>query len=171
MVRTVCLIFTIVVMFGGCSGSTTGPEPPPPPPPDENKYYDLQVEYIRTEILRPDQVNCGIYASLIFPEGGLNSQFFSQVDDTHYKGEFIHVKGGVADYWFHTIDVARYDGVDESSAVVGDRFIVTVKQTGAAVELKDIRPNTWQRNPYQGPKAEAAHFQLTVNGEVISNAQ
>ena len=162
-------ILVIAMSILSCVGATGPTPPPPPPPPDESKYYDLEVEYIRTEILNPDRVNCALGVSLENPMGGNVLLLFTQIDTTHYKGEFQHVKGGIVGYHFHTIDVARLDGTDESSAVVGDKFIITVKQTGVAVELKDIRPDNLPSNPYQGPQAMAAWFDLSSDGTISSN--
>jgi len=162
-----CLtVFSILVIsfFSACSsGNPTGPDGP-----DNSKYYTLQVQYIRTEILNPDWKNTVLHLILYTLDINHKDAFTTQVDDYHLKCEFWDVKAGL-DYYFHLQDYARYDGSDLSSAMVGDIFIVTVKETGFIKELKDIRPYNLSTNLHQGPKAKAAFFKLTTDGKIISD--
>lgn len=171
--KNVWMIFAILAMaviFSACGEMGTIPPPPPPPPPPE-KTYTLQVQYIRT-YLNPDLNTKTI--SLYLYDLSLNylSTGLYAADDPpfHFNGELPGVKVR-ADYYFHCCDYGRYDGSDESSCMVGDIFIVTVKETGFVKELKDIRPYTLSTNLHPGPKAKAAFLQLTSDGTIISNAQ
>lgn len=176
MMKNLSIVFLTIGLICASSGcnSSTAPDPPspPPPPPDNSKYYDLLVEYIRPVILRPEAAGFIPAISIFSPEGGHVTQFFSRVDDYHFNCEFLHVKAGlIGDYHFHQLDQARYDGVDDSSVMVGEIYFITVKQTGVAKELKDVRSYNFYPNPYQGPKARAAFFTLTTEGVIVSNPQ
>jgi len=170
--KNVWMIFVIIAMavmfFTGCPG-VVGPDPPPPPPPPPEKTYTLRIQYTRT-FLNPDLNTKTI--SLYLYDLSLNyySTGLYAVDDYHFNGELPGVKVR-ADYYFHCYDIGRYDGSDGSSCMVGDIFIVTVKETGFVKELKDIRPYNLSTNLHPGPKAKAAFFQLTSDGTIISNLQ
>jgi len=169
--KTVLIVFAILAMavvFSACA--EMGTIPPPPPPPDDSKYYDLQVEYIRPVILYPEGLPYQLMPALVNSSGEFTTVLMTKIDDCHFKCEFAHVKGAI-NYYFHQMDRARYDGSDYSSFMVGDIFIVTVKQTGFVKELKDIRPYNLPANPYPGPKAKAAFLTLTKDGIIISDAQ
>ena len=158
----VLLAIFVATLFYDCG--TVGPtEPPPPPPP--GKTYTLQVQYIRPTF--NPQGTMGV--DLVLFDLLLNPSSFSlsKIDDFHFKGERGGIKAGT--YFFSCMDYNRYDGSDESSVMVGDIIIVTVKETGAAYELKDIRQYTLSTNPHPGPKAKAAYLQLTSDGVIISN--
>lgn len=166
----VLLAIFAATLFYDCGkvGPTT---PEPPPPPDDSKYYDLQIEYIRPEILNPGYEGYIPGVLLYTPEGCYGYEAFTRIDNYHFKCEFEHVKAGLnGDYYFSQIDQARFNGLDYSSWMVGDIYIVTVKQTGIAKELKDVRPYTLSTNPNQGPYAKAAFFRLTKEGVIISDA-
>lgn len=168
------IIFTILisVIFLSCDkvGGPMGPDPPNQP--DNSKYCDLQVEYIRTEILNPDKVNAPPSLLLFSPEGGHVTGVPVKVDDYHFKCDFPHVKAGLGGYYyFHNKDLARYDLINDSSVMVGDIYKVTVKQTGTITELKDVRPYNLSTNPYPGPYAKAAFFRLNIEGVIISSPQ
>jgi len=143
----------------------TGPEPPPPPPPE--KTYTLQVQYTRTYV-NPNTVLNDPLLLLFDLSGNRLGISLYRTDNYHFNGEL----GGVkirADYYFHCYDGGRYDGSDLSSTMVGDIFIVTVKETQFIKELKDIRPYTLPTNLYPGPLAKAVFFQLTSDGKIISD--
>lgn len=167
----VFLAISVTVLMS-CGEIGKGPtDPDPPKPPDNSKYYDLEVEYTRPEILSPEFAVDTPLVYLFSPEGGNVYQLFTRIDDYHFKGEFLHVKAGLSSYYyFHLKDRARYNGSDESSAMVGDIFKVKVKQiTGPIKELRDIRPYTLSTNPCPGPLARAAFFVLTKEGVIISD--
>jgi len=169
--KNVLIVFAIIAMaamfFTACPG-VVGPDPPPPPPPPE-KTYTLQVQYIRT-FLNPDTSALTPFLTLFDLSGSHSGITLNKIDDYHFNGERAGVKVR-ADYYFQCYDGGRYDGSDASSTMVGDIFIVTVKETGFVKELKDIQPYTLPTNPNPGPKAKAAFFQLTADGTIISNAQ
>lgn len=164
--KNVLMIFAIVVMtviFTNCHGSITGPDNPPPP----EKTYTLQIQYIRT-YANPDTIL--LTPGLLLFDLSANRSVIPmyRTDDYHFNGELGGVKVR-ADYYFCCSDGGRYDGSDSSSTMVGDIFKVTIKETGITYELKDIQPYTLSTNPYPGPKAKAAFFQLTSDGTIISN--
>ena len=101
--------------------------------------------------------------------GDIGATLQITTDDYHLYGELWATPW--QDYYFHCYDMSRYDGSDLSSSMVGDIFIITVKETGFVKELKDIRPYTLPTNARQGPKARAAFFQLTQDGRIISEPQ
>lgn len=157
-----------------------GPENPydPNDPADgEPKYYDLEVTYIRTEILNPSRIMGPIVPVLyLITKTGTNRiTYITLTKKTDYKfiGEFTQISsnGSETYYVFHTMDMARYDGSNMDSAIVGDRYIIRVKQTNSQEELKNIRKNTFPFNPYPGEKAKIACFILTKDGTIISDAQ
>ncbi|MDP2934299.1 MAG: hypothetical protein Q8N59_00805 [bacterium] len=170
--KTVLIVFALLVvsLLVSVCGTITGPDPPPPPPPPE-KTYTLQVQYIRT-FLNPETSTLTPFLSLFDLSGSRSSIPLNKIDDPpfHFNGELAGVKVR-ADYYFQCYDGGRYDGSDVSSSMVGDIFIVTVKETGFTAELKDIRPYNLPTNPNPGPKAKAAFLQLTAEGTIISNAQ
>lgn len=157
-----------------------GPDPIPPDPNGTNgepKDYDLEVTYIRTEILNSSWVTGPIapVLYLITKAGSKRITYIALDQKTDYKftGEFPNISsnGSETYYVFHTVDMARYDGSDMGSAVVGDRFIIKVKQTNFQTELKNIRRNGLQSNPYPTEKAKMPCFILTKEGTIISDAQ
>ena len=154
-----------------------------PTPPDPNgtngevKKYDLEVTYIRTEILYEPHANTYPGSTLLLASENAAQQIadihFTKKDNYKFVADLFQISsnGSKTYYCFHTVDVARHDGLDNSSVVVGDRYIIKVKQTGFEKELKDIRYNGLQINPYPGPKAKMACFKLTKDGTIISDTQ
>ncbi len=163
------IFLSVSVLFFACGGNTpTSPSPPPQP----EKYYTLQIQYIRTYI-NPDVGAARTVHLFLFklgnPAESPDATLRITTDDYHLYGE-LWAKPHT-DYYFHCQDISRYDGFDSSSAMVGDIFIITVKETGFTKELKDIRPYTLPTNLKPGPKAKAAFFQLTEDGRIISDPQ
>ncbi|MDP2924567.1 MAG: hypothetical protein Q8O30_12775 [Candidatus Omnitrophota bacterium] len=163
-------ILAMAVIFSACGEMGTIPPPPPPPPPPE-KTYTLQVQYIRTFLNPKFNVQTIVLALYDLSLNRLSTGLYATDDSSyHFNGELKGVKVR-ADYYFDCCDAGRYDDSDASSTMVGDIFIVTVKETGFVKELKDIRPYTLSTNAHPGPKAKAAFLTLTEDGTIISNAQ
>jgi len=169
LIGFLCLFFSVFALFFSCKDTPFSPSPTPPPQPE--KYYTLQIQYIRTYI-NPDvgaTRTVRIYLMTLARTGDIGATLQITTDDYHLYGESWATPR--QDYYFHCYDMSRYDGSDRSSVMVGDIFIITVKETGFVKELKDIRPYTLPTNAIQGPKARAAFFQLTQDGRIISEPQ
>ena len=171
IILIICLFIflSVFVLFFSCKDTPFSPSPTPPPQPE--KYYTLQIQYIRTYI-NPDvgaTRTVHIYLMNLAMTGDIGATLRITTDDYHLYGELGAPPR--SDYYFDLYDMSRYDGSDLSSSMVGDIFIVTVKETGFVKELKDIRPYTLPTNTRQGPKARAAFFQLTQDGRIISEPQ
>jgi hypothetical protein len=143
--KAVLLTLSLLLFLSFCQKS---PESPDKPEPEPAKYYDLEVTYIRTEILYPKHINFPIGPGLyLIHEAGtkrIASITLTKVNEYKFTGEFSQIfnNGSENYYALHTMDSARWDGSDGSS-IVGDKFFIKVKQTGFEKELKDIRKNTF----------------------------
>lgn len=172
--KTVFLIFLLMLFMTACfeDCNPAGPDDPPEPA----KKYDLEVTYIRTEISNPSRINGPVMVALYLISKAGPSRItyitLTKINDYNLIGEFSQTSSNGSETYYapHTMDMARYDGSNMDSAIVGDRIIIKVKQTGFEKELKDIRKNTFSFNPYQGPKAKIACFILTREGTIISEA-
>jgi hypothetical protein len=167
--KNVLIVFAIVaiaVMFTGCPAAlTTGPEPP-----QTETKYTLQIQYIRPYLLDNPLLN-GIGIDILdLSQNDYYVNLAKVGDDYHFYGEAPGIEP-CPDYYIRCCDNDRYDGEDFSSSMVGDIFIITVKETGFVKELLDIRPYTLPTNPYPGPLAKAAFFKLTSDGTIISSPQ
>ena len=164
------MLFFILIWFSGCKEfkNPAGPDNPIEPP----VKYDLEVTYIRIDVARPEllyinNISFSIYL-LSYTAGKISimSDTFSQIDDYNFRGEASNISSINAKnalYAMYTVDPSRGDGIEDSTMVVAERYIVKVKETGFETELKDIRGNSV--HPYGG---KMACFILTQDGKIIS---
>jgi len=162
------IVFLMFLMFGlglmtNCDWfkNPTGPNNSEP-----TVKYDLVIKYIRIDVKRPEllwvsNIGCSIYVPPI-PIADVN---FTKIDDYNFRGE-VSLWSDERLYAMYTVDPCRGDGINNSTKVVAERYIVKVKQTGFETELRDIRNNTV--HPYGG---KMACFRLTADGRIISDPQ
>jgi len=168
------IVLSALLQFA-CVGSVTGPDDPtkPPPPPFEEKRYTLYVKYIRINVTRPDflwrLVGVTIYDRNA--EKPLSTVLMDKKDDYLFEKQFsdiLETESYGNCYYIYGQDVTRWDGVDDSSAEVGDRFILTVLETGSTLELTNILQNNLPSNPYKGPQAKMAKFCIKRDGTLTN---
>ena len=155
----------------GCQGSPTTPNPPPPPP--QKTHFQVQFRYTRPagSILNPDRIDTTVGISIcgLSPDPGIG--VYELIDDYNFNwsGYYdIPENENDAIYSMYGIDGARYDGVDDSTGVVGEMFFVRVKETGVETQLTNVQPNNTACLPhtYQGPNAKMVQWRLNKNGSV-----
>jgi hypothetical protein len=143
----------------------------PPEQPYKPNYYTLKVEYIRTEI---KQQNLKDRIAHNFVNGNsrtiLNGLMVKK-DDFHFEIQYEqqlpdNEKNNV--YYIYAFDEARWDGVDDGTAVVGNRFILTVVETGFRLELTNLAVNNLEQNPYRTQSARMAVFRLKHDGTLTN---
>jgi hypothetical protein len=146
------LFFVAALFSAGCKSPMD-----PIVPPEEIIYYTIILKYTRPEILQADLVNKPVYVDL---RRSPNSDFglfrLGKIDDYHYEVEVQKIGGtkkGI-EYIMWGIDIARWDGIDEGTIVVGDIFTVSVKETGFQKQLMNVRQNNLTTGRYATPKAK-----------------
>jgi len=154
--------------------SPTAPDDPSEPP----VKYDLEMTYTRTGARYSSYlfVSPSIDLFLVNKNGVIlitSNDFLTRIDDYHFTCEFsgIFNNDSKSIYCLHMMDMAKWDGFNSDSAMVGKKIVIKVKQTGFETELKDIRKSNFSFNPNHGEKARIACFVLTREGTIISNAQ
>lgn len=174
------LFFVVLsLVLVGCKSpeSPVGPEPEPEP----LKYYDLEITYIRTEVVCPEvlsdipdfviyYVNSGGYLKPIVDD--IN---FQRIDDYTFRAEVPHIQALVREgeeklyafYAIYVLDRTRGYYIAENGKVsvtpVADKIIIKVKETGFEKEVKDIRGNAAYG------KGEWGLWILVNNGTIISD--
>ena len=180
MKKNVFLIFLVCfacITFLLVSPSCKSPSHPSDVnPPEPTKLYTLKIWYIRTEISWPNVKETSIditicrasQNTLNYATGDIECQ---PQDDYNYFPGKCQLNSNTTDTWYDiwAVDGGRYDGSDDSSRVVGDRFIIRVEETGFETELEDIVPNRTIYSPAHGEKARMARFRITYEGQIISN--
>ena len=134
------IVLSVLLQFaclGKVGESPTGPSDPTDPPFVE-KRYTVKVEYIRVDVKRPDLM--WKVVGVTMHDNNLGKSVFSDLitkkDDYHYEetySDILETESYNSCYYIYGVDPSRWDGADNSSAVVGDRFIVTVIETGSRV--------------------------------------
>jgi hypothetical protein len=167
------IVLSAMLQFA-CLGSVTGPDDPnPTDPPFEEKRFTVKVKYIRVDVKRPDLMGYPLSVTITDrnTDKPLVSEMMAKKDDYHYEKEFSNILETESYgncYFVHALDQARWDGVDNSSVIVGDRFILIVVETGSTLELTNILQNYLQNNPYKGPQAKMAKFCLHRDGTLTN---
>ena len=161
--------------FEDCKGPTT---PEPPNPPVEPKYFNVQLKYTRPagSILRPDQLfkfvdvtssNWGWDPSYYF-----RFSFEERIDDYHFawsEYQLIPDNENGSLYSMYGIDQAKWDGIHDDTAVVGEIFFIRVKETGFEKQLTNVVLNTLDCNPYKGSNAKMVLWRLKKDGTITDN--
>jgi hypothetical protein len=155
---------TIGIMAACKSPSATEP----PKPPLEEKRYTIKAEYIRINLTRLDLLWKVVSTTIAEKNTGgwLAGGQMVKKDDYHLEKEFsgiLETESYGNLYYIYAIDPARWNETDDT-VVVGDRFILTVLETGSTLELTNIIQNNLENNPYKGPNAKMAVWGLKRNG-------
>jgi hypothetical protein len=163
------LFFVVALFSAGCKSPSS---PSPIPPPDETKFYTLKVEYIRTEIKQQDQkdkvvdnfIN-GNDRTIAFDRTGMTKK-----DDFHFEIQYERIPDNEKNnvYYVYALDTARWDRVDDGTAVVGNRFILTVVETGFKLELTNLVLNNLPQNPYRTQSSRMAVLRLKRDGTLTN---
>lgn len=150
-----------IALFVSCGDvhNPNGPEPV--------KTYSLDIKYIRTNVAYPDS----LFSIPIGELGVPNSQqaatqigLDDRVDNYTFKGGTPgQISTGI--YGLAALDFSRGRCEDDGACKVGDRFIITVKETGFTMEITSIVPYTLPTALKTG-KARMCKFQLFDNGTV-----
>jgi hypothetical protein len=163
-------LLLVAALFCVCCDSPM--KPSPPPPPDETKFYALKVEYIRTEIKQQDLKNKLVGNSIVGNDRAIATDRtgMTKKDDFHFEIQYERIPDNEKNnvYYVYAIDTARWDRVDDGTAVVGNRFILTVVETGFKLELTNIVQNNLQQNPYRTQSARMAVFRLKRDGTLTN---
>ena len=149
--------------------------------PFEEKRYTIKVEYIRINVTWPDWMWKGVSVAIADRNTGMplvNVQQMTRKDDYHFEKQFseiLETESYANTYYIYGIDLARGDGkiadngkIDDDKAIVGDRFILTVIETGSTLELTNIVQNNLENNPFKGPNAKMAVWRLKRNGTLTN---
>ena len=172
LVMTALVVGAGVLILSACK-NPNGPEPPIIKPPFEEKRYTIKVEYIRINVTRSDLMGRGVPVMVANRNTGLNlvSQQMERKDDYHYEKQFSEVLetesyGNL--YYIYGIDEARWDGTNNDTCIVGDRFVLTVIETGFTLELINLAQNNLEQNPYRGQNAKMAIWCLKRDGTITN---
>jgi hypothetical protein len=91
-------------------------------------------------------------------------------DDYHFEKQFsgiLETESYSNLYYIYGLDKARWDGTDDT-VIVGDRFVLTVVETGFSLELTNLVQNNLESNPVRGPNAKMAIWCLKRNGTLTN---
>jgi hypothetical protein len=163
------VVAATIGILAACSPST--PEPMP-----EIKSYNVEITYIREEILFPQGFDA-VFAciaiaswspSLPYSERSLNAQDFIKLDDNRFIMKTPYTltsnEGGKP----HKIsfnDAKRWDGIHDGSMFVATRIILRVVETGSSLELQNIAKSDITIIPSDG-WAKMALFWITKDGQL-----
>ncbi|MCX6565071.1 MAG: hypothetical protein NTW38_01375 [Candidatus Aminicenantes bacterium] len=162
MKKMLLVLLMMSMMLVSCDNLTTRPDP-------VFAYYTIQVFYTRPVITNWASVDETVGIIL---QGPSSAVVFLEVGADKYNllvGEFEEPIADSEEYGFYTIyglDCARLVGTQDDTAVVGDIFILRVKETGFQKRLTNIQNNTIEGNPYRGPNAKMALFRLMKDGTI-----
>lgn len=155
-----------------------GPDKPNPPSQTfEEKRFTLRVEYLRVDVKRSDLMERGASTTITDRNAGtrLVSDQMVKKDDCHYEKQFLSILETESYgncYYIHALDQSRWDGVDNSSAIVGDIFTLnTLKEDGTVIstlKLTNILQNDLPTNPSKGPQARMAKFCIQRDGTLTN---
>ena len=155
--------------------SPTGPDDPIEPA----VKYDLKLTYIRTGYVNLSRILSTPFVDLFYVDRNV-TKFISgtpnwtRINDYKFKSELnqIYSNSDNSFYALQALDFAKgHDGSSSDSHVIGEKFIIKVKQTGFEKELRDIRKNHFSFNPQPGEKGRIACFVLTKEGTIVSEPQ
>jgi hypothetical protein len=165
MKKIVILVLALLVFLAGCQGPFNIEDPGPIP---IVKVYTLELYYTWTARV------VGPYPDAYLTIRGGDNTFtrvavgnMVYIDDQHFKIVFNGVGPNL--YCLDATDGARRTIGDMGTMKVGEIFDIKVFETSVTTRLNDIRENTLPTNPYPGPSAKMACFQLTNDGQIISN--
>jgi hypothetical protein len=161
------LFFVAALFSAGCKSPSS---PSPIPPPDETKFYTLKVEYIRTEIKQQDQKNKVVGNSINDNDRTIATAQMTKKDDFHFEIQYERIPDNEKNnvYYVYAIDWARWDRVDDGTGVVGNRFILTVVETGFKLELTNLVLNNLPQNPYRTQSSRMAVLRLKRDGTLTN---
>jgi len=179
--RFILLVMIVLMAFfaAGCGrlGETpTGPTDPTKPPFEE-KRFTVKVEYIRVDVKRPDLMGRGAFVTIYDDNQGkwIVCEFLTRKDDYHFEKTYsgiLETESYNSCYFVYTKDEARWDGIDSSTAIVGDIFIfTTLREDGSVIsslKLTNILQNNLPSNPYQGPNARMAKVCIHRDGTLTN---
>lgn len=162
----VALMLWGIMFYPSCKGTPTTPDPPDPP----KKYFNIQIIYIRPfgSILRPELKDVIILAFIDNHCYDRVEFDLKRIDDYHFESEFESVAdnedGPLYTLWGS--DMARDDFSSGGLSVVGDIFILRVKETGLEKQLFNIQQNPLWCAANRGPNSKMALFRLKKDGTI-----
>ncbi|MCX6565070.1 MAG: hypothetical protein NTW38_01370 [Candidatus Aminicenantes bacterium] len=161
MKKMLLVLLMMSMMLVSCDSFPARPDP-------VFAYYTIQVFYTRPVITDWASVDTSV---CILLQGTSSVAVGLKVGTDKYNlvGEFEEPIADSEEYGFYTIyglDWAREVGTQSDTAVVGDIFVLRVKETGFKKQLTNIQNNTIEGNPYRGPNAKMALFRLMKDGTI-----
>ena len=173
MKKNVWMATVLMMLLMACENCKSPSGPSDPTTPIEEKRYTIKAEYIRpNNVARPDLMWMGVWAMIADRNTGLNLAIdqMAKEDDYHYEKQFsgiLETESYGNLYYIYGSDAARWNGTDDTT-IVGDRFILTVIETGSFLELIVTVQNNLEQNPAKGLNARMAPWCLKRDGTLTN---